>query len=179
VKGNVCGLIRDILSTLIWTIWGRLRTSQSKIVEVTTWIQTGHLSIRSQNCSHMGHLPRFFASRFRPYETALALRQAILLHATWDGDQTVLLSSQGERNQLCVPLFCRLCAASVNILSSFSLYWLYMFRPTWPSSGVLESAAHCNAVVVTSGSSLCGLSSCPIWVSLKNCYACVCLICNM
>jgi hypothetical protein len=32
--------------------------------------------------------------------------------------------------------FCRLFATSVNILSSFSLYWHYMFRRNWPSSVV-------------------------------------------
>jgi hypothetical protein len=33
--------------------------------------------------------------------------------------------------------FCRPYATSFNILSSFSLYSHYMFRPNWPSSGSL------------------------------------------
>jgi hypothetical protein len=37
----------------------------------------------------------------------------------------------------------------------------------------------CFSYVVASSSSFCGLSSCFIWVSLNNCYARVCLICNM
>jgi hypothetical protein len=37
---------------------------------------------------------------------------------------------------LCVLLFCRLCASSVNILSPCSLCCHYMFRPNRPSSGV-------------------------------------------
>jgi hypothetical protein len=53
---------------------------------------------------------------------------------------------------LCVPLFYRLCATSVNILSSSSLYCHYMFRPNRPSSGVhvvvmKVSTSHCNAVL--------------------------------
>jgi hypothetical protein len=49
--------------------------------------------------------------------------------------------------------FYRLCATSVNILSLFSLYCHYMFRPNRPSSGaqvvvMKEFAAHCNAVLL-------------------------------
>jgi hypothetical protein len=48
--------------------------------------------------------------------------------------------------------FCCVCATSVNILSSSSLYCHYMFRPTWPKSGVQvvvmkDPAALCNAVL--------------------------------
>jgi hypothetical protein len=49
--------------------------------------------------------------------------------------------------------FFAVCAMSVNILLSFSLYCYYMFQPNWPSAGVQivvmnESAAHCNAVML-------------------------------
>jgi hypothetical protein len=90
---------------------------------------------------------------------------------------------------LCNLLLCRLCATSVNILSSFSLYCChYMFRPNRPSSGVQvvvmkESAAHCEAVLFLSEYKyfwLCGLTGCFYLVSLNNCYArfCWCVVCG-
>jgi hypothetical protein len=56
-------------------------------------------------------------------------------------------------NLIQLSTFCRLCATSVNILSSSSLYGRYMFRPNCPSSGVQavvmkESAADCNVVLL-------------------------------
>jgi hypothetical protein len=62
------------------------------------------------------------------------------------------LPQQKSESWLYVPLFCRVCAMSVNIVSSFSLY-CYMFRPNRPSSGVQvvvmkKSAAHCNALLL-------------------------------
>jgi hypothetical protein len=53
---------------------------------------------------------------------------------------------------ICLLLLCYLWATSVNILSSFSLYWHYKFRPNQPPSGVKvvlikESSAHCKAVL--------------------------------
>jgi hypothetical protein len=57
------------------------------------------------------------------------------------------------RNLTSQSTFCRLCATSVNILSSSSLHSHYMFRPYGPSSGVQvvvmkDCAAHCNAVML-------------------------------
>jgi hypothetical protein len=59
---------------------------------------------------------------------------------------------QLHRSDFVLRIFCRLCATSVNIFSSLSLYCDYMFRPNRPSSGVQvvtmkESAAHCNSVL--------------------------------
>jgi hypothetical protein len=63
----------------------------------------------------------------------------------------------------------------VNILSLFSLYCHYIFRPNRPSSGVQvvvmeESAAHCNALQLL-------LCSCLILIPGTGCCCvCVCLM---
>jgi hypothetical protein len=46
------------------------------------------------------------------------------------------ISPQVMNKRFCIPLFCSLCATSVNILSSLSLYCHYMFWPNRPSSEV-------------------------------------------
>jgi hypothetical protein len=50
-------------------------------------------------------------------------------------------------------IFCRVCATSVNILSSSSLHCHYTFRPIRTSSGIQvvlmkDSGAHCDAVLL-------------------------------
>jgi hypothetical protein len=74
----------------------------------------------------------------------------------------------------------RLCATSINILSSFSLYCHhYMFRRNRrTSSGVQvvvmkETAARCNAVLLSLRNFL------ELILGYVGCHARVCLICDM
>jgi hypothetical protein len=55
----------------------------------------------------------------------------------------------------------------------------HVYRLLWWRNLLLTAMLSGFSYVLASDSRLCGLTSCFIWVSLNNCYARVCLICNI